>query len=209
MSFEESIGRNRSRIRGYVVSFTQSAGSHYSTGFKLFNSIFRNEPFQLSRAGHNRYGETSSYSVLRISDPFSLDVREVVCPSDLRDFHPQVNDEVELTATVLPHSNTYYADKILNLTTQRCYNSRIWVVSPHVIRALIIALLAAIAVSIFSLTRFIASGGLTSVLSAIISALMPLAIMLVGIFFILRSAFPGLGRRREYRDDNYRRRGRW
>lgn len=201
MAFETKISANKYRIRG-VVDNVSNQSTHYGRFYRLFRSIFFNEPFQFAKGGKNKFAETSCYCIVRVSDFDDSGIsRQIICYNDLVNSQLNVDDEVEFIATKKAMSGTYVGCKILNVSSGACINAKSLTVNPHVIRGFFIAIIAAIAFLIYSIVDFFANGGGYALLYFSI----PIVLIILGFSIMFSSLFPK--RRRRYRD--YNNRWRW
>lgn len=201
MAFETKISGNKYRIRG-VVDNVSNQSTHYGRFYRLFRSVFFNEPFQFAKGGKNKFAETSYYCIVRVSDPDDVGVgRQIICYNDLVNSQINVGDEVEFIATRKSRSGTYVGCKILNVSSDTCINAKSMTISPHVIRAIFISVIAAIAFFIYAIVDFFANGGAYTLAYMSI----PIILIIAGFSLMFSSIFPG----RRRRNRNYDSRWRW
>lgn len=184
--FIKHVGLNKYVLHGYVSSVNKEP-VYYGRMFKLIRSIVHGEPYQLLKTGHNRFGATATYTYLRI-----VPVDGYGQAKEMIIFNDRINlnsgDEVEISATK-KLNGTFIAKSITVLSTGEKINARSFAISAWAVRMSFAVLLLMLMWVVKSIYSFITEGGLF----AIIAELMPVLIIILGIYWLLRSVF---GRRR-------------
>lgn len=160
----------------------------YSKLHKLFNTIFRGEPFQLAH-------QSAEYTI-RV-EPITDGI-----PTEVTDFclygnylgRLQVGDEVRIKAKDCSHRRV--VKSITNLSTNSLVKPGLQI-SASIIRTALLSLLVVFAVLAYLIVQFFASGVVAALFVSLIAAVMPVIICVVGLWLLLRSIFPSRkGRRR-------------
>ena len=160
----------------------------YSKYHKIFNTLFRGEPFQLAH-------QSVEYTI-RV-EPISDGI-----PSEVTDFCLygnylgclQVGDEVRVKAKDCRHRRVVRS--ITNLSTGSPIKPGLQI-SASVIRVVLLALFLIFLILMYEVVQFVASGVAAAFVIALVSAVMPIIICIVGLWFLFRSVFPShRGRRR-------------
>ncbi|MCI5509606.1 MAG: hypothetical protein MR436_04015 [Eubacterium sp.] len=154
---------------------------------KLFNSLFRDEPYQLAN-------QTIEYTIRveNITDDFSTEITDF-CMYGSYLGRLQVGDEVRINAK--NKRNRRIVKKLYNETTGSAVKPGLQI--PSIILKISFALVILALISLASgLVWFVKSGMLLNVIESVLIAFLPLIIMSVGIWMLVRSVFPKRRRRR-------------
>lgn len=154
---------------------------------KIINSLFRDEPFQLAH-------QTIEYTIRveDITDDIAAEVTDF-CMYGSYLGRLQVGDEVRIYAK--DKGNRRIVRKIFNETTGSEVRPGFQIPSLLLKFVFAFVLLAVISIAL-GLFWLMKSGVLISAIESIIIALLPLAIVSVGIWMMIRSVFPRNKRRR-------------
>ena len=188
-SFIKNVGLNRYVLHGYVSSINKEP-VYYGRLFKLIRSVVHGEPYQLLKTGRNKFGATATYTYLRVVpvDGYGQ-TKEVMVYND------RINlcsgDEVEISSSK-KINGTFIAKSITVVSTGERINTRSFSIPAWLVRILFALLMLTIVWVVKSIYSFVTEGGLF----AVISELMPTLIIILGIFWLLRTVF---GRRRRGR----------
>lgn len=187
--FESSERMGRNKFYGVILDIQKEA-VHYGKLHKAVRSVFHGEPYQMMKNGKNNFGNTASYVYLRIApvDGYG-DAKDVICYNDR--INLRVGDEVEISAKKC-RNGSYIANKIYVVNTGAIINARAFTIPANIIRIFAIIIPIFICWMIYSVYSFIVSRGLI----AIFNAMLPVLIILIGIYLVIRSVFQKYNRRR-------------
>lgn len=185
-SFIKHIGFNKYVLHGYVSAVNKEP-VYYGRLFKMIRSIVHGEPYQLLKNGHNRFGATATYTYLRV-----VPVDGYGQTKEVKIFNDRINlcsgDEVEIIASK-KLNGSFIAKSITVVSTGETINTRSFSIPAWAVRIVFAVLLLMLMWVVKSIYSFITEGGLF----AIIAELMPILIIILGIYWLLRSVF---GKRR-------------
>lgn len=185
-SFIKQVGFNKCVLHGYVSAVNKEP-VYYGRLFKMIRSIVHGEPYQLLKNGHNRFGATATYTYLRV-----VPVDGYGQTKEVKIFNDRINlcsgDEVEIIASK-KLNGSFIAKSMTVVSTGETINTRSFSIPAWAVRIVFAVLLLMLMWVVKSIYSFITEGGLF----AIIAELMPILIIILGIYWLLRSVF---GRRR-------------
>lgn len=154
---------------------------------KLANSIIRGEPYQFSH-------QTIEYTIRveNISQDFPTEITDFCLFGNyLGRLH--VGDEVKIQAKNKSHRRV--VKRIYNVTSESVVKPGIQI-SAAAIRAAAILSIVAILAMIYGAVWLVKSGTLFSIIASLVSAFIPLIIVCVGIYYMVKSILPNRRRRR-------------
>lgn len=160
----------------------------YSKYHKIFNTLFRGEPFQFAH-------QSVEYTIRvePISDGIPFEVTDFCLYGNYLG-RLQIGDEVRIKAKDCRHRRVVRT--ITNLSTGSPIKPGLQI-NASVIRAVLFVMLLISLILMYEVVQFVASGVAAAFVIALVTAVMPIIICIVGLWLLIKSVFPShRGRRR-------------
>ena len=191
-TFLTKRGGQKFEVRG-VVADCFRFDRYYSRFYRLFRTVVLGEPFQLRKSGRNIYGASSEYSVLRIVAQSGGDAINVLCCGECG--LVAAGDEVTMQVRCNQAGDYILLGGINHSTNARIHRDPL-TISPVALRIWAVAMVLLLAL----LVSWLANGGITQIISGILSAfgwllsvlwraLGQTALMVVGLIWLVKSLF--------------------
>lgn len=136
---------------------------HYSGSYRLFRTVVYGEPFQFRKNGRNMYGASAVYTVLRIMPHSGNEAINALCCGECG--LVAAGDEVTLLLSKARNGEYILRDGINHSTNTRINRDPL-TVSPTTLRVIVFVTALLLVLMVF----WLASGGISKIVSGILSA---------------------------------------